>query len=282
MAEAPVRSAALEVTRIEPIEGWRPLELGEVLRYHRLLGVLAVRDVQARYKQTLAGVTWVVLQPVITMVVFSVFFGTWLGVKSGDSPYPVFTFCGLVPWTYFVHAVTTSSWSVVGNGPMITKVYFPRLLLPIASVVGGLVDLLTSLVVLVPLLWYYDIVPGVALVALPIFIVYAALTALAVGVWLAAISVRFHDVRQALPFVTQLGMFCTPVVYPLSVVPEAYRWLFALNPMTTVTEGFRWCLAGSPPPSVAMVLASTIVLAAVLIGGLFWFRREETQFADLV
>ncbi len=230
--------------RIQPHSGWRSLDVAELIQYRRLLGILAWRDVRARYKQTFAGMTWVIIQPLLTMVVFSVVFGGWLQLPSADSPYPVFAFCGLVPWTYFVHALTMSSSSIVANQPIITKVYFPRMVLPLASVLGGLVDIATSLLVLIPLLWFYDIAPGVSILMLPLFVVLAGLTAFAAGVWLSAINVRFRDVAQALPFGTQLWMFCTPVVYSIDVVPEKWQFLFYMNPMTTVIEGFRWSLSG--------------------------------------
>ena len=273
---------ALPVLRIEPRSGWVPLDLSELLQFRVLLVILAWRNVRVRYKQTLAGITWVILQPLLTMVVFSVFFGRWLDVSSGDVPYPIFTFCALVPWAYFVHAMTMASGSVVTQQAVISKVYFPRLLLPLASVLGGLVDLIMSLLVLIPLMIFYGFAPGFAIFTLPFFVLMATMTALAFGLWLAAINVRFRDVNQGMPFISQLWLFLTPVAYPLSVVPEAWRPLYEMNPMTGVVEGFRWALAGEGHPPGRMMLVSLAVLVLVLVGGLYWFRREETTFADLV
>jgi lipopolysaccharide transport system permease protein len=272
----------LPVSRIEPHAGWMPLNLGEVYEYRRLLAIFVWRDVKARYKQTMAGITWVVIQPVLSMLVFSVFFGRWLKVSSGDVPYPVFAFCALIPWTYFVHALTVASNSVVGQQSVIAKTYFPRLLLPLAAVLGGLVDLLMSMLVLVPLMLYYGLVPGWQILALPLLVLLAALTALGVGLWLAAINVRFRDVNHAMPFITQLWLFSTPVAYPITVVPDVLRPLYELNPMVAVVEGFRWALTGSTELSLRMLLISGGIAFTVLVSGLYWFRREEIQFSDVV
>lgn len=259
-----------------------PLNLWELYNFRRLLVIFAWRDVKARYKQTLAGITWVLIQPLLTMVVFTVFFSRWLKVSSGDVPYPVFTFCALVPWTYFVHALTMASNSIVHQQLVISKIYFPRMLLPLASVTGGLVDLFASLLVLVPLMLFYGYAPGWQLLTLPFFILLALLTAFGVGLWLAAINVRFRDVTQAMPFVSQLWMFATPVAYPMTVVPEVVRPLYELNPMTSVVEGFRWALTGAGDFPLRMMLVSGGFALFILISGLYWFRREEVRFADLV
>lgn len=272
----------LPLQRIEPHSGWMPLNLPELMRCRRLLGIFVWREIKGRYKQTLAGITWVVIQPVLTMLVFTVFFGHWLGVSSGDVPYPVFAFCALVPWTYFVHALTVASNSVVGQQSVISKVYFPRLLLPLAAVLGGLVDLFTSLLVLVPLMMFYGFIPGPEILLLPLFVLSAAMTALGVGLWLAAINVRFRDVNQAMPFITQLWLFATPVAYPISVVPDVLRPWYELNPLVAVIQGFRWALTGDGELPVRMLLISGGISALVLVSGLYWFRREEVRFADLV
>jgi lipopolysaccharide transport system permease protein len=272
----------LPVRRIAPHAGWMPLNLHEVYEYRRLLAIFIWRDVKARYKQTMAGITWVIIQPVLSMLVFSVFFGQWLKVSSGDVPYPVFAFCALIPWTYFVHALTVASASVVGQQSVISKAYFPRLLLPLAAVLGGLVDLFTSMLVLIPLLLYYGLAPGPQILALPLLVLLAALTALGVGLWLAAINVRFRDVNHAMPFITQLWLFLTPVAYPINVVPDALRPLYELNPMVAVVEGFRWAVTGDTDLSVRMLLLSGGVALAILVSGLYWFRREEIQFSDIV
>ncbi|HET6565939.1 MAG TPA: ABC transporter permease [Xanthomonadales bacterium] len=272
----------LTIRRIEPHSGWMPLNLKEVYEYRRLLAIFVWRDVKARYKQTMAGVTWVIIQPVLSMLVFSVFFGQWLKVSSGNIPYPVFAFCALIPWTYFVHALTVASNSVVGQQSVISKAYFPRLLLPMAAVLGGLVDLLTSMLVLVPLMLYYGLVPGPQILALPLLVLLAALTALGMGLWLAAINVRFRDVNHAMPFITQLWLFATPVAYPITVVPDALRPFYELNPMVSVVEGFRWALTGDGELPLRMMLVSGGVAMAILVSGLYWFRREEILFSDVV
>ena len=276
------RATDYPVHRIEPRTSWPGLGLKELFHYRRLLAIFAWRDVKARYKQTVIGIAWVILQPLLTMAVFSVFFGRWLGVRSGDVPYPIFTFCALGPWTYFVHSLTVASTSVVRHADLIRKTYFPRLLLPMASVLGGLVDLMTALIVLIPLLALHGIAPGLAILALPFFILLAALSALAFGVWLAAVNVRFRDVNQALPFITQLGLFLTPVAYPITIIPEAWRPLCWLNPMTGVIEGFRWALADGPAPPLTMLGLSVGFMSLLLVAGCYWFRREEQVFTDIV
>jgi lipopolysaccharide transport system permease protein len=268
--------------KVIPPPRWVPLNLNELWSYRQLLRIFVWRDIKARYKQTVAGVTWVIIQPLVAMVVFSLFFGRWLGISSGDIPYPIFTFCALVPWTYFVHALTVSSTSVVGQQSVITKVYFPRLLMPLSAVLSGLVDLFAGLLVLIPLMMFYGLMPSWKLIFLPLFILLALLTAMSVGVWLAAINVRFRDVNHAMPFVTQLWMFCTPVAYPLSVVPENLRPIYELNPMVAVVEGFRWAVAGQGELPLRMMSVSVCAMLVVLIAGLYWFRHEEVGFADVV
>jgi lipopolysaccharide transport system permease protein len=272
----------LTVTRIEPHSGWMPLNLRELYEYRRLLAIFVWRDVKARYKQTMAGFTWVIIQPVVSMLVFSLFFGQWLKVPSGNIPYPVFAFCALIPWTYFVHALTVSSYSVVGQQSVIAKAYFPRLLLPMAAVLGGLVDLFASMLVLIPLMWFFGVLPDLQILALPLLVLLAALTALGVGLWLAAINVRFRDVNHAMPFITQLWLFATPVAYPISIVPSNLRPLYELNPMVAVVEGFRWALTGDTELPVRMLLISGGIALAILVSGLYWFRREEIMFSDVV
>ena len=272
----------LPVRRIEPHSGWMPLHLHEVYEYRRLLAIFVWRDVKARYKQTAAGISWVILQPLVSMLVFSLFFGRLLQVPSGDLPYPIFAFCALVPWTYFVHALTVSSMSVVNQYSVISKTYFPRLLLPLSAVLGGVVDLFASMVVLIPLMAYYGLAPGPQILALPLFVLLAALTALGVGLWLAAINVRYRDVNHALPFLTQLWLFVTPVAYPISIVPQSWRPLYELNPMVVVVEGFRWSLSGDADLPVRMLLISGGVAMAILVSGLYWFRREEINFSDVI
>jgi len=267
---------------IRPSTGWAPLHLRELWEYRELLYFLTWRDIKVRYKQTALGATWAVLQPLLTMVVFSVFFGRLAKVPSDGLPYPIFAYCGLVPWTYFATALSQSANSLVDHGRLITKVYFPRLLVPAASVIAGLVDLGIALVVLVGMLLFYGVAPGPAVVTLPLFIILAAATALAVGLWLSALNVQYRDVRYTLQFLIQFWLFATPVAYPSSLVPQRWRILYGLNPMTGVVEGFRWALLGKGEAPGALLAVSVLTVAAALIGGLFYFRRMERAFADTV
>lgn len=269
-------------TRIRPSRGWRTVDLRELWRYRELLVFLALRDVQLRYKQTALGVAWAVLQPLLTMAVFTVFFGTLGKIPSDGKPYALFVLAALVPWQLFAYALTQSSNSLVAEQRLITKVYFPRLLVPLASVLSGLVDFVVAFGLLAIGLAVYGVAPTGAVLAVPALGLFALLAALAVGLWLSALNVQYRDVRYALPFLTQLWMFLTPVAYPASLVPEAYRPLYGLNPMAGVVEGFRWALLGTPVPDWGMTAVSAAVVAALLVGGLFYFRRMEQTFADVV
>ncbi len=267
---------------IRPPQGWSQLGLRELWEYRELLYFLTWRDIKVRYKQTALGAAWAIIQPFFMMVVFSLFFGRLAGVPSDNIPYPVFTFCALLPWQLFAQALQESSNSLVANERLITKVYFPRLVVPIAAVLGGLVDFIIAFVVLLLMMAYYGIVPGMAVLYLPLFILLAVMTALAVGLWLSALNVQYRDVRYTLNFLTQFWMFITPVAYPSSIVPEKWRALYGLNPMAGVVEGFRWALLGkteAPGPLLAVSVATVI---ALLIGGLYYFRRMEETFADIV
>ncbi len=256
-------------------------QLHEVWAYRELLYFLAWRDFKVRYKQTVLGAAWAVLQPLFTMVVFSVFFG-YLGKMPSDGlPYPVFTYCALLPWSLFAHALTESSQSLIGNQSLITKVYFPRLIIPVAPLFVGLVDFGIAWVVLIGMMAFYGIAPGVAILAVPVFVLLAIATALAVGLWLSALNLQYRDVRYTLPFLTQLWLFATPVAYPSSLLSEPWRTLYGLNPMAGVVEGFRWALlgqAGGPGPLIAVSIGAVI---ALLIGGLRYFARMEQSFADI-
>jgi lipopolysaccharide transport system permease protein len=266
---------------VQPSSGWVALRLRELWEYRELLYFLVWRDIKVRYKQTALGAAWAVIQPFFTMVVFSVFFGRLAKLPSDGLPYPVFTYCALVPWTYFATALTMSSNSLVDHARLITKVYFPRLLVPAASVLAGLVDLGIAAIVLVGMLLYYGIAPTAAVIALPVFVLLAAATALAVGLWLSALNVQYRDVRYTIPFLVQFWLFITPVAYSSSLVPPQWRALYGLNPMTGVVEGFRWALLGKADPPGAMLLASALSVAVLLCGGLFYFRRMERRFADV-
>lgn len=277
----PARGSA-PLFEIEATKGLPSLRLGDLWSYRELLYFLVWRDLKSRYKQTALGVSWAVLRPFLTMVVFSVFFGKLAQIPSDGVPYPIFTYTALLPWQLFTHVLTESGNSLVTQRELITKVYFPRLTIPVSTVLVGLVDFFLAFVVLLAMMFYYGTVPTVAVFALPLLIGLACMTALAVGLWLAALNVRYRDVRYTLPFLTQLWLFATPIAYPASLVPDGWRTLYGLNPMVGVVEGFRWALlgrAGAPDPSV---LVSSLVVIILLVGGLYYFRHMERSFADIV
>jgi lipopolysaccharide transport system permease protein len=256
------------------------VDFGELWRYRELLVFFAARDITIRYKQTVLGSAWAILQPALTMVVFSVFFGRLAGIPSGDVPYPIFAFCALLPWQLFAYALVHSSNSLVENAQTIKKVYFPRLIAPLASVITGLVDFAIASVLLVILMVYYRIVPGWAVVTLPFFTLLAVTAALAVGLWLSALNVVYRDVRYAIPFLAQLWLFVTPVAYSSSLVPASWQPVYGINPMAGVVDGFRWALLGAAPPAPTLI-ASVAATALLLTSGMFYFRRMERSFADV-
>lgn len=251
--------------------------------YRELIYFMTWKDLKVRYKQTLLGASWAILQPFLTMVVFSIFFGELAGVPSDGVPYPIFAFTALLPWTLFSKALSDASRSLVQSSHMITKVYFPRLILPLASVLAGVVDFLLALLVLFGMMVYYQVTPTSAVWSLPLFLLLALVTALGVGLWLSALNVLYRDIGYVLPFLTQFWLFITPIAYPASMVPEQWRVLYALNPMTGVVEGFRWALLGTQQANSWMMLGvSTLIAVVVLVSGLFYFRRMERLFADMV
>jgi lipopolysaccharide transport system permease protein len=266
---------------IQPSRAWVPLDLGELWEYRELLYLLVWRELKVRYKQTVLGVAWAIVQPLLTMVVFSVVFGRLAKMPSDGVPYPVFAYCALLPWQLFAYAMTESSNSVVANQRLLTKVYFPRLLMPLAAIAVGLADFVVSFAFLLVLMAYYGIVPGGALWTIPLWTLLAVSTAFGVGLWLSALNVRYRDVRYTLPFLSQIWMYATPVAYPSSIIPAAWRPLFALNPMAGVVEGFRWALLGGTTAPDSSVLISIAAVIGILIGGLFYFRRTERTFADI-
>jgi homopolymeric O-antigen transport system permease protein len=286
VASTPGAAAHLPVHVIAPASGWVPVRLRELWEYRELLYFLIWREVKIRYKQAALGVAWAVLQPVLTMVIFSIVFGRFAGMPSDGLPYPIFAYCALLPWQLFMFSLTESSNSVVVNQRLITKVYFPRVMLPIAAVGVGLLDFAISLVVLLCLIGfyggYYGVTVGAGLWSVPIWALLAVLTALGVGFWLSALNVKYRDIRYTVPFLAQLWFFATPVVYPTSIVPEPWRPLFALNPMVGVVDGFRWALLGSPVAPDVTVLISIGAVVAILVAGLFYFRRMERTFADVI
>ncbi len=278
----PVQHAAPATVRIEPPRGWLDLRLGEVWSYRELLYFFVWRDVKVRYKQTVIGVAWVVLQPLMTMGVFTLFFGRLAKLPSDGLPYPVFYFTALVPWTYFATALQSCTAVVVENQRVITKVFFPRLVLPLSAVVSGLVDFAIGFVVMCIVLAAYGMPPGLAVLWLPVLVLLAVLTALGVGLWMSALNALYRDVKYVVPFLIQFWMFASPVAYPSSLVPQRWRWLYGLNPMAGVIDGFRWALTGHGQPPGPLLLASTGAVALVVLGGLFFFQRMEGSIADRV
>jgi lipopolysaccharide transport system permease protein len=274
--------AAASVITIRPPKGWAPLDLGEFAGAHELLYFLVLRSLKLRYKQTMLGAAWAVLQPLLTMAVFTVVFGRLARLGSDGLPYPVFALAALVPWTYFANALTQAGNSLVDQHQLLTKVYFPRLLLPLAAVIAGLVDLMISFVMLLLVLAWYGITPSARLLVAPALALLAAATALAPGIWLAALNVRYRDVRHVIPFLVQIWLFATPVAYSSGLVPAGWRPLYGLNPMAGVVDGFRWMVAPearAPGLGLAVALAAIVVL---LTAGLYFFRRTERSFADVV
>lgn len=282
MATSATPPAELPIQVIAPVRGWVPIRLSELWEYRELLAFLVWREIKVRYKQTALGIAWAIVQPFMTMVVFSIFFGRLAGMPSEGLPYPVFTFCALLPWQLFAFALTESSSSVVANQRLVTKVYFPRLIMPIAAVGVGLADFVVAFGVLLAMMAYYGLVPGFAVLTVPLWVGLAALTALGAGLWLSALNVWYRDIKYTLPFLTQVWMLVTPVIYPVSLVPERWRALYALNPMVGVVEGFRWALLGSNAAPLATVLTSLGAATVMVVGGLFYFRRMERTFADVI
>jgi lipopolysaccharide transport system permease protein len=268
--------------RIEPPRAWLELRLREVWLYRELLYFLVWRDVKVRYKQTAIGVAWVVLQPLMSMGVFTVFFGRLAKLPSDGLPYTVFYFAALAPWTYFSTSLTATTNVVVENQRVITKVYFPRLILPLSSVISGLVDFSIAFVVLVAMVFGYGLRPGPQAIWLPFLVLLALSTALGVGLWLSALNALYRDVKYVTPFLVQFWMLASPVAYPSSLVPDKWRWLYGLNPMAGVIEGFRWSLTGHGQPPGALLLASAVAVAVLVIGGVMFFQRMEGTVADLV
>lgn len=268
---------------IEPTRGWVSLQLGDVWRYRELLYFLIWRDIKVRYKQTVLGAAWAIIQPFMTMVVFSLFFGRLAGVPSDGIPYPVFSYAALVPWTFFANGLTQSSGSLVSNNNLIKKVYFPRLIIPVSAVVGGMIDFLLAFMVLIGIMFFYGIVPTANVIWLPLFVLLALITALGVGLWLSALNVQFRDVRYTVPFLTQFWMFATPIAYPSSLIQnDLLRAIYGINPMAGVVEGFRWALLGTQSRPDILILISSLAALGLLLSGAYVFRRMEKTFADVV
>jgi lipopolysaccharide transport system permease protein len=270
------------VLRITPPARWWALPFGELWDYRELLYFFVWRDVKIRYKQTVIGAAWAVLQPFLTMLIFTLFFGRLAHIPSAGLPYPIFSYSGLLPWMYFAAALQTATNTIVENQRLITKVYFPRLALPLSSVISGLVDFGISFLMFAAMMVYYHRRPGVTLLWLPAFLLLAVLTALGVGLWLSALNAIYRDVRYVLPFLVQFWMFASPVVYPASLMPAKWRWVYGLNPMTGVIEGFRWSLVGRGDPPGHLILVSSGVVLLVLLSGAAYFQKMETTIADVV
>jgi lipopolysaccharide transport system permease protein len=277
-----ISSSKTPLITIEPSRGWISPKLDELWEYRELLYFLAWRDIKVRYKQTLLGAAWAVIQPFSTMVVFSIFFGRLAGIPSDGVPYPIFSYAALVPWTFFAHGLNQCSNSLVSSGQLIKKVYFPRLIVPIATILAGMVDFIIAFVVLVGMMLYYGFVPTVNTLWLPAFLLLALVTSLGVGLWLSTLNVQYRDVRYAVPFLTQFWLFATPIAYPSTLLSEPWRTLYAINPMVGVIEGFRWALLDTRNEPGPIILVSALVAVAILIGGAFYFRRMEKTFADVI
>ena len=286
-APAPAREAtapsvsSLPETVIRPRRGWLAIDLKELWAYRELLYFLTWRDIKVRYKQTVLGALWAIIQPTLNMVVFTLFFGRLAKMPSDGVPYPIFVYAGLLPWTYFSHAVTQAGDSLIGSQNLITKVYFPRPLIPMGAATAGLVDFVIALTVLGGLMAYYGFVPSIGLMLFPVLALLTYILAIGVGLWLSASNVKYRDIRYAIPFLIQLWMFCTPVIYPTTLLKK-YAWIMALNPMGGLIEAFRACTLGHRPIPWSSLSISCIIVFAVFMGGLIYFRRTERYFADVI
>lgn len=272
----------LEEIRLEPPRGWASLDLPAIWRHRELLYYLTWRDVKVRYKQTILGAAWAIVQPFSTMIVFTLFFGRLAAMPSDGIPYPLFTFAALIPWTFFSNGLSMASNSLVGHANLITKVYFPRLLVPLASVVAGFIDFVLAFVLLLLMMLWYGIAPSWQILTLPVPVTLLVMTAFGVGLWLSALNVQFRDVRFTVPFLCQLWMFASPIAYPASLLRGPWRIIYGVNPITGVVEWFRWALFQSGTPPGPMFLVSVAVSLALLVSGAIYFRAMERSFADVV
>lgn len=271
------RTAAADVEKRPFSEG-----VADIWRYRELLYFLVWRDVKVRYKQTIIGGLWAILQPLITMAMFTIIFGIFAKIPSDGLPYPVFAYSALLPWTYFAQALGRSGISLVNESSLITKVYFPRLMIPFAAVISPLVEFFLSFLILVGLVSWYGVAWNWWVLTLPLFLFLASMTALSMGLWLSALNVRYRDIAHVLPFLLQIWMYASPVVYPVSMVPGKWRLLYSLNPMAGVIEGFRWALLGKAHPDLSIIMVSSTVVLALLLGGIVFFKKMELTFADVI
>jgi lipopolysaccharide transport system permease protein len=277
-----MRPTAPQVTVIEPRKGWVPVDSQEIWNYRELLYFLTKRDIKVRYRQTVLGGLWAVIQPAFTMIVFTLFFGRLAKVPSDGLPYPIFVYAGLLPWTYFANAVAASGNSLVGNASLITKVYFPRIMVPASAALSGLLDFAIAVLVLAVLMVYYQFVPGVGIILFPALVVLTFLCAVSVGLWLSAMNVQYRDIRYVIPFLIQIWLFVSPVIYPVSLVNERFRWILAVNPMGGVINAYRASLLGRQPIDWTLLGISTSIIIVLFLSGLYYFRRMERTFADVV
>ena len=275
-------SEAAPAIRIEAAKAWPSLKLRELWGYRELMYFLVWRDIKVRYKQSVLGAGWALIQPLFTMLLFGLFFGRLAKVPSDGIPYPLFALCALVPWTYFSSGLTQASNSLVSNSSLIKKVYFPRLAIPIAKVFSALVDFGVAFVMLLGMTFYYRIHPSLRMLWVPLFLFLAMATALGAALWLSSLNVRIRDVEQALPFLTQVWLFASPVAYPSSLLRQPWRTVYGINPMVGVVEGFRWALLGAKTAPGPMIVVSSLMAAVMLVVGAFWFRRMEKTFADVL
>ncbi len=281
MTSSPLLSS-LSVTRIQASSGWLGINLGDIWQRRELLYFLTWREVKVRYKQTLLGASWALLQPLFTMVIFSLFFGRLAKVPSDGVPYPVFAFIALVPWMFFSNGLTQSANSLVNNSQLITKIYFPRLLVPTAAVMGGVIDFCLAFCLLIVMILWYRLSIQLTVIWIPLFLLLAFVSSLGAGLWLAALNVEYRDVRHTLPFLVQMWMFATPIAYPSSLLHEPWHTVYALNPMVGVVEGFRWAILGAHARPDNLLLVSSVVALFTLVTGALFFRRTERRFADLI
>ena len=274
--------SSIPVILVRPSKGWASLNLGELWRYRELVYFFIWRDIKVRYKQTLLGAAWAIIQPFFVMVIFNIFFGKLAKIPSDGIPYPIFSYVALLPWQLFENGVRKAGNSLVSGRNLLTKVYFPRLAIPIATVIAGLVDFALALTILLGMMWFYDYSPTKWILFTPLLLILALVTALGTGLWLSALNVTYRDIGYIIPFIIRVWFFLTPITYSASIVPEEYQTIYALNPMTGVIQGFRWAMLGVGEPPSVLILASTVAAVSIMISGLFYFRRMERTFADVV
>lgn len=282
LSEQPTTPIHVKERIIEPTHGWVNLQLRELWEFRELLYFFTWRDIKVRYKQTILGASWAIIQPFFTMVIFSLFFGSLAQIPSDGIPYPIFSYTALVPWQFFASGLGQAANSLVGSAHMLRKIYFPRLVMPVATILSNLVDFVLAFAVLLAMMVYFGIMPTANIIWLPFFLLLALITALGAGLWLSVMNVQFRDIRYAVPFITQFWFFATPITYPSSLLDEPWRTIFGLNPMVGVVEGFRWVLLDSNQPPGMMAAVSAVAAVLLLVSGLFYFRRMEKTFADVV